>query len=171
MVTMDMVNRLRESLEGEKDFEEPSLEEKIDDIKRCHHEKELIQIKTILDKMKTYEDGNIKLDPKIEEILQAFRAMSKELKTHFELEEIEVFPLLISRAYQENEMRKAIMDMQSDHGKTEEYIHRIDELTGQYLYMAEDPELARIYREMQSLFADISIHIGKEDHSLWAEFS
>ena len=133
MVTMDMVNRLRESLEGEKDFEEPSLEEKIDDIKRCHHE--------------------------------------KELKTHFELEEIEVFPLLISRAYQENEMRKVIMDMQSDHGKTEEYIHRIDELTGQYLYMAEDPELARIYREMQSLFADISIHIGKEDHSLWAEFS
>ena len=63
------------------------------------------------------------------------------------------------------------MDMQSDHGKTEEYIHRIDELTGQYLYMAEDPELVRIYREMQSLFADISIHIGKEDHSLWAEFS
>ena len=61
MVTMDMVNRLRESLEGEKDFEEPSLEEKIDDIKRCHHEKELIQIKTILDKMKTYEDGNIKI--------------------------------------------------------------------------------------------------------------
>ena len=59
MVTMDMVNRLRESLEGEKDFEELSLEEKIDDIKRCHHEKELIQIKTILDKMKTYEDGNI----------------------------------------------------------------------------------------------------------------
>ena len=171
MVTMDMVNRLRESLEGEKDFEEPSLEEKIDDIKRCHHEKELIQIKTILDKMKTYEDGNIKPDPKIEEIFQAFRAMSKELKTHFELEEIEVFPLLISGAYEENEMRKVIMDMQSDHGKTEEYIHRIDELTGQYLYMAEDPELARIYREMQSLFADISIHIGKEDHSLWAEFS
>lgn len=115
MVTMDMVNRLRESLEGEKDFEELSLEEKIDDIKRCHHEKELIQIKTILDKMKTYEDGNIKPDPKIEEIFQAFRAMSKELKTHFELEEIEVFPLLISRAYQENEMRKVIMDMQSDH--------------------------------------------------------
>lgn len=97
MVTMDMVNRLRESLEGEKDFEELSLEEKIDDIKRCHHEKELIQIKTILDKMKTYEDGNIKPDSKIEEIFQAFRAMSKELKTHFELEEIEVFPLLIPR--------------------------------------------------------------------------
>lgn len=34
MVTMDMVNRLRESLEGEKDFEELSLEEKIDDIKK-----------------------------------------------------------------------------------------------------------------------------------------
>lgn len=135
MITMDMVNRLRESLEGEKDFEELSLEEKIDDIKRCHHEKELIQIKTILDKMKTYEEGNKKRDPKIEEIFQAFRAMSKELKTH------------------------------------EEYIYRIDDLTGQYLYMAEDPELARIYREMQALFADISIHIGKEDNSLWAEFS
>lgn len=171
MITMDMVNRLRESLEGGKDFEELSLEEKIDDIKRCHHEKELIQIKTILDKMKTYEEGNKKRDPKIEEIFQAFRVMSKELKTHFELEEIEVFPLLISRAYQENEMRKVIMDMHSDHGKTEEYIYRIDELTGQYLYMAEDPELARIYREMQALFADISIHIGKEDNSLWAEFS
>jgi iron-sulfur cluster repair protein YtfE (RIC family) len=171
MITMDMVNRLRESLEGKKDFEELSLEEKIDDIKRCHHEKELIQIKTILDKMKTYEEGNKKRDSKIEEIFQAFRAMSKELKTHFELEEIEVFPLLISRAYQENEMRKVIMDMQSDHGKTEEYIYRIDDLTGHYLYMAEDPELARIYREMQALFADISTHIGKEDNSLWAEFS
>ena len=42
---------------------------------------------------------------------------------------------------------------------------------GQGFYCTEDPELARIYREMQSLFADISIYIGKEDHSLWAEFS
>ncbi|MCR5526256.1 MAG: hemerythrin domain-containing protein [Lachnospiraceae bacterium] len=171
MITKDMINQLKADFENETKRREMSVSEMIEDIKKRHHEKEHIMMDKLLEKIKKYETEKQSInDAKLNGIFGTFRKMAVELGAHFEKEELQVFPRMLTAGDGDSELMLQIGELENEHGKTEAYIADISKASDYFKYRAEDEEIREIYKDMEILFSDISEHEGKENGELFPRF-
>jgi len=153
-------------------FKELNINDMLDDLESTHHvtERQLMaEAEKLLNKiLLVHYTNHAALLTKLHHL---FARLKADLEEHFAQEERLVFPMMRQHPHPEKAILTDIRRLEAEHNDAGDLIKEIQELTGNFTPPVDAcPTFQHTYRVLEKLFADIFVHIFKENSITFPEY-